>query len=637
MFLNTKIIHRVTFLATSIVLSTAGHAVTLGDLRGSAVLGRPLDVSAWISAGDGETISEECLSAQLMFGDFPQPSPKLSLPKSVTSAAAASLVRITSSVAVNEPVVTVVLRSTCGATTSRSYVLLSDFPATDLPIVNALPAVKPAGSSTPSAKATSPAVTDLQRPLASTLTPTAKASIPVVAVRRKPAKLAAVAAPKKKTSSALHLVNQTPPHALASAEADSGQLVLKLDSEMVILTPAEMAAMAARRVSLPTLEPEGDVLKQSAQLETLQNDLKAFKVLTAKNQATLVSLEAKLRQAEAERAPVMWLYLLAGLLVVALGALAWVLRQQKNAKEAWWHQADEYMPETMGPVASDALSEPATMVFPLEKPAVQDAPLVDLDFDLDDLSATSTSVNAPLDVTSPNLFGGIRDLNSEAISDIRQQAEFFVSLGQTSRAIDLLHRQIQESTEPNPLVYLDLLTLYHSQGIKTEFRELRTHFNQLFHCMAPDFPSYHQEGKVLLGYPELLDELVRAWANEDAVAFLDGCIFRKDSSALRVDFDLAAFRDLLLLRTLVKKPRGDAQSIPATPLDVKEHPNHLVDFPERDAMPYTGSLVSEQATMPDAMPMAQSSWFALPPVPTTEELDIEFPIDMLKSTGAPGN
>jgi pilus assembly protein FimV len=636
-FLNTKIIRRVTFLATSIVLSTAGHTVTLGDLRGSAVLGQPLDVSAWIGVGDGEAISEDCLSAQLTFGDFPQPSPKLHLQKSATSAAPTSLVRITSSVAVNEPVVTVVLRSTCGATTSRSYALLSDFPAADLPTVNALPAAKSAGGSASSPKTTSPVAIDLQRPLASSLPPTANTSTSAIAVRRKPAKVAAVTAPRKKPTPALHLLNQVVPHAAVGADADSGQLVLKLDSEIVIPTPAEMAAMAARRVSLPTLDPEGDVLKQSAQLESLQNDIKAFKDLTARNQANLASLETKLRQAEAERTPVVWLYLLGGLLVVALGALAWVLRQQRNAKAAWWHQADEYMAETMGPVASDTPSEPATMIYPLAKPDVQDALLVDLDFDLGDLSATSMSANAPLDMTSPTPFGGISDLNSEAISDIRQQAEFFVSLGQALRAIDLLRRQIQETTEPNPLVYLDLMTLYQSEGMKAEFRELRTHFNQFFHCIAPDFPAFHQEGRILLGYPELLDELVRVWANGEAVPFLDGCIFRNESSALHVDFDLAAFRDLLLLRTLVKTPTDTDHRIQATPLDVKDRRIRPVDVPERNVAPDAEGEASDQVTMPDAMLLTHTSWFTPPPVPTTEELDLEFPINMINATGTPGS
>ena len=632
--MNIKIIHGVTFMVTSIVLSTAGHAVTLGDLRGSAVLGQALDVSAWVDAGDGEAISEACLSAQLLFGDVPQSHTNLHIQKPATAAATASWVRIKSSVAVNEPVVTVVLSTTCGATTSRRYVLLSDFPTADLPTANALPAAKSVGAASPNKKTTSPVETDLQPLVASSPAPTNKASIPARGVRPKPAKATAAAVPNKKRSPALRLLNPAAPHAVAGAEPDDGHLVLKLDSEMLILNPDEMAAMAARRVSLPTLAPEGDVLKPSLQLETLQNDLKTFKDIAAKNQAALAKLEIKLRQAEDERIPMIWLYLLGALLVTALAALAWVLRQQRSAKEAWWQQANEHMleVETMGPITSVAPFASEITPDSVITPAVQGAPLVDLDFDLDHLSATVATDTMRLAMTSPNPFDVTGDLNSEAISDIRQQAEFFVSLGQTSRAIDLLHQQIQDSTEPHPLVYLDLLTLYHSQGMKSEFRELRMHFNRLFHCLAPDFTTFHQEGKLLLGYPELLAELVRTWSSGDAAAFLDSCIFRHDASALLMDFDLAAFRDLLLLRTLVKKTEAHATGVPARPSDAKNHQMDPPDVPARDVAPRASSPAPDRATLPDAEPVTKSTWFDQSAVPTTEELDMEFPIDMFKTT-----
>lgn len=637
-FLNTKIIRRVTFMVTSIVLSTAGHAVTLGDLRGSAVLGQALDVSAWIDAGDGEAISEACLSAQLLFGDVPQSHPKLHLQKPATNAATASWVRITSSAAVNEPVVTLVLSTTCGATTSRRYVLLSDFAQADLPTVNASPAAKSTGAASPSKKTTSPVETDLPPLAALPLTSADKASAPAHKVRPKSAKVAATAAPKKKLSPKLRLLNPVQPHA-AGAEPDDGHLVLKLDSELLILNPDEMAAMAARRVTLPSLAPEGDALKSSAQIETLQNDLKTFKDIAAKNQIALAGLEIKLRQAEDERIPVIWLYVLGALLVAALAALAWVLRQQQNAKKSWWQQADASMmeAETMGPIthvepSEPEPSEPAITPDSEMTPVARKATPISLDFDLDHLSNTAETDTVRLDMTSPSPFGATSDLHSEAISDLRQQAEFFVSLGQTSRAIDLLHLQIQDSAHPNPLVYLDLLTLYHSQGMKSDFRELRKQFNRQFRCQVPDFPCFKQEGKILLGYPELLAELVSSWSNGDAAAFLDDCIFRRDASALHVDFDLAAFRDLLLLRTLVKTTDDHASSTPARPSDVKSHQPAPANVPDLDVSHYTSNSASDFSAMPNTKPVTPSTWFTPPTVPTTEELDMEFPIDMFKTT-----
>ena len=170
--LNTKFSQLVTVLMVAVVSSTAAHAFTLGDLRGSAVLGQPLDVSVGVEPGSGETVSDDCLSAQLLFGDVPQPAPGVRVQSPAAGAATSSVVRIRSTVAVNEPVVTLVLRATCGSSTSRQYVLLSDFPVTDLPVVSVAPATRPAAVSSPSRPPRPPAVSDVQ-PLAAASTPLA--------------------------------------------------------------------------------------------------------------------------------------------------------------------------------------------------------------------------------------------------------------------------------------------------------------------------------------------------------------------------------------------------------------------------------------------------------------------------------
>ena len=643
MFLNTKIIRGVTFMMTSIVLSTAGHAITLGDLRGSAVLGQPLDVSVWVDAGNGERISKECFSAQLQFGDFPQTSLTLQLPKTEADATSATWVRIKSAAVVDEPVVTIVLRATCGATTSRRYVLLSDFPATDVPSTSPMAAVKSAGGAAASPKTLSPVVTDLPPALAASRGATAKPS-KATGLSRSKASKGAVAGEsrKKKGSPALHLVNPVPFQMVAGTEPDNGNLVLKLDSEMIILNPGELASTAAGRVSLPTLESGGSDLKPSMQLETLQKDLDAAKALNVKNQATVAGLEAKLRQAEAERVPTMWLYLLAGLLALALAVLAWVLRRQQNAKEAWWHQAEAGATEMLGPLASSAEQAPVTMLDPSLAPPGHDTARVDLDFNLDSLSAIEMHPTPPQEVvlpepeSEPEPLNGTCNLNSELVSDVRQQAEFFVSLGQTVRAIDLLHRHIQKSTEHHPQVYLDLLTLYHSQGMKFDFRELRTDFSRHFNGEIPDFPAFYHEGRDLLDYPELLVELVRAWPTGGASAFLNGCIFRGNSSAPRVTFDLAAFRDLLLLSTIADQSKAAAHSPHAVPASPQAHPIDPTDLPGLDVSSYASNPETVPAIHFETTIATPSSWFApAPPVPTTDELNMEYSIDMLKTTGTP--
>jgi hypothetical protein len=140
----------------------------------------------------------------------------------------------------------------------------------------------------------------------------------------------------------------------------------------------------------------------------------------------------------------------------------------------------------------------------------------------------------------------------EPILDVRQQADFFVSLGQTDRALDILQKQIAESSQSNPVVYLDLLALYHSLGMKTNFRECRAAFHQHFNGLVPDFPAFHSVGNDLLAYPETLASLVALWPGRESLSFLENCIFCNTESQVSESFDLAAFDDLLMLHAIAE-------------------------------------------------------------------------------------
>jgi len=137
--LKNKVGYWVALMAVLTGAASTGQAITLGDLRGSAVIGRPLDVSVPVLPGPGEEAGASCLSAEVMLGDAQHLNASVTVSPVASGQVPVSMVRIRSVMAVDEPVVTVVLRSTCGGLTTRQYVLLSDFPAPDLPRVAAAP------------------------------------------------------------------------------------------------------------------------------------------------------------------------------------------------------------------------------------------------------------------------------------------------------------------------------------------------------------------------------------------------------------------------------------------------------------------------------------------------------------------
>ena len=106
--MKNRVSYFVALLAVLTGAASTGHAFTLGDLRGSAVIGRSLDVTVPVVPGAGEDVLATCLSAEVLFAESQQLSPLITVSQTSTGSAPV-LVRIRSAAAVSEPVVTVVL------------------------------------------------------------------------------------------------------------------------------------------------------------------------------------------------------------------------------------------------------------------------------------------------------------------------------------------------------------------------------------------------------------------------------------------------------------------------------------------------------------------------------------------------
>lgn len=107
----------------------SADALSLGRSRGAAIVGRPLDMSVLTSVEPQDATPEAtCFSTEVFYGDARvngqdvTVSPLRSSPTEVT-------LRVQSSKAIDEPFVTLYVRTTCGPSLSRKYVLLSDSPS----------------------------------------------------------------------------------------------------------------------------------------------------------------------------------------------------------------------------------------------------------------------------------------------------------------------------------------------------------------------------------------------------------------------------------------------------------------------------------------------------------------------------
>lgn len=153
----------------------------------------------------------------------------------------------------------------------------------------------------------------------------------------------------------------------------------------------------------------------------------------------------------------------------------------------------------------------------------------------------------------------VRRIDSDELVDVRQRAEFFVSLGQTDKAVQVLEARIAHDRTSCPQAYLDLLKLFHSLGLKADYLHVRDDFTQIFNVQVPEFSDFEDEGRNLEDYPGTVDRLIAVWDRTSVLDVIEHLLYRQDGDTSHQPFDLAGFRDLLTLHAVAQAVRsGDA-------------------------------------------------------------------------------
>lgn len=585
-----------------------GSALTLGRVRGAVLIGQTLDLTVPVQAAADEDVAQACFDADVFYGDNRLASDAVTISVVPAANAQAATVRVRTSSKVDEPVVSVYLKSTCGQKTSRRYVLLSDLASEVVP--NAVtPALAPLATT---AIAATPKTIVVGKPGATgdgALTSEPPASGKKRGVVAKVQKTAAV--PRVVPSPSTHAkvtntevpVNRKARLKLApldmSPERDP---VLKSSSEL-ISTPVEdlqkrVEALAMWRALNASAQ---DVLRDEARLQSMEGDLKRLADVTSKNRQSLQEVTTRLEQAESQRYANPLVYALVVGLMACLAALVFLWQRLRNAGSRdtpWWgaSQADagqsmlhEDLADVQGPdtqitqvvVATPPAVGPVLMTSVVAPAApVRDDHAVDIDLELGDslFSAPNTPVtqfNAPLTTPaapSPSFMPShagdfqhsnamnLRSINTKEMLDVRQQADFFMTLGQYEEAIALLENSIKGSTESNPLVYLDLLKLLHTLSRKAEFEKYRGEFNHLFTGLVPSYASFNRIGNGIDHYPDICQQIAMLWPKTDALQFIEHCMVRMPDDAPEQGFELEAFRELLMLHAVAKRLNSEAES-----------------------------------------------------------------------------
>lgn len=367
-----RLVRSLAVLATGSIL--AAQALTLGEVQGDAWIGMPLDLRIAFRADPDEAIAAGCVSADIYYAEARQKTPRITVQ--------AQTLRVQLPDVVTEPIVAIQIRSTCGASQMRRYVLLADLPpGINAPLVplNTLPAsaarstVSNAAGAAGMAASPKRAVAGSSASKASASKPKAK---PKAKVKAKTKAKKTAKAPKKKA------IKPKVTRLTQKAITQPAKPTLKLD-------PLEI--LSDRMDTLDTtmlFAPTEDALLQSRQIAALQADLKAMQELAAKNERSLLELRGQLQQAKGQQLPMALVYGLIALVLLCLAGLAWLWQRQRRsdvtASSSWWdHPTDEelaavlFQPDNAAPASGNGSPSMASKVT---KPSA--AQPLDLDFTL---------------------------------------------------------------------------------------------------------------------------------------------------------------------------------------------------------------------------------------------------------------
>jgi hypothetical protein len=127
------------FVVPMLMLSSvSAFALGFGRPTSHAVLGEPLTLSVPIRIEASEELTDECVGAEVHFGDVRVSDSAVNLSLQGRSATE-RILRVTTTRLVNEPIVSVKLKAGCVASMTRQFVVLADPPMVGAPVAVAPP------------------------------------------------------------------------------------------------------------------------------------------------------------------------------------------------------------------------------------------------------------------------------------------------------------------------------------------------------------------------------------------------------------------------------------------------------------------------------------------------------------------
>lgn len=567
------------FLSCALMLaaSQSAFAIGFGRIAHNTSLGQMLEFTVPVTADGTEQLTAECVSAEVFLGDSRM------LPGSVISRlewsadSSVRLLRVSTTVRVDEPVVNVTLAAGCPPRLTRQFVLFVDPPPQPVEVLaesqRAAPEVPVATPATMVAKADVSPVrvsTESRTGLAGESQPSRPVEPRRTAKRNRSAKpdpAAAgspeVARPKISNASASGQAKRSARLRLEPADRSAEVAA----AEQAAASAAELAASVASAVDLAASEAQAAAQQQREALQAMQKQMDSLKTQAEAADRNIAQMRLSLRESEEWSDRLLLAAWVLGAVVVALLAgVFWLLRQKvaapaDKASSSWWNADSQRSAEStqFGAKAVSAASMPPnaddSRAWP-SSASVQDTAV-------DVLTATDSMrgyADEPVAEPAINLkpkaaaFVSATELpwlSADELIDLEQQAEFFVALGQDGSAVSLLEQRLCGVGGGGAWPYLKLLEIYRRLDDRDSYERVREGLDRRFGPSPTGWTDGRTSGRPLDSYPELTRRIESAWIEPaQAMRLIESLMVRGDEES--GVFDLTAMADLQSLYLLAR-------------------------------------------------------------------------------------
>ena len=386
-------LNRHIFIVSLLVTNLTTEAVQLGSIKGSAVFGRPLDLTVQVRLDAPFDETANCFSADLFQADSKFDAGRVRLDIQPAANGLDAAVRVRSVSPVNEPWAKVILRNNCGAKISRQYDFLTDFAeapastaqADNLLTLSALPmppsSTAISSASLPNIKAQSTATTVRSKQVENSAKPSLKKSSTDEAGASQKFKrtMQATSEMGKSVAATAASTGQSRLKMETFELTDEHQVLLKLSSALVaptgMRTPEEIQALAQATAVWRAINGMPAEVQPAATVVTAETQVKAPVSETAMTKQPTFTTNKLPKLTGVSEFSNLLVFGLIGLLTLALACIAWLWLRVRKASRAGYgwlnesatnnavvmHEPTQFLPTNFNLTANDGqqISEPS--------------------------------------------------------------------------------------------------------------------------------------------------------------------------------------------------------------------------------------------------------------------------------------